>query len=253
MEKIPEKLYCHSCKKKTNHHILKNKSNHEMKLSLDSRDFYADPDDIPMEFSLEYSIIQCMGCDQIAFLKAYSDEEMFNLIEPGNLNRVSLVEHTIYPEEPKNDNSHKILFPFVGKFEFFNLPDQINAVRSETINAYTQDMRLLCNTGIRMIIEAICKVNGIDKIQKKQKEEVDRDSKPPKLINLNLFQKIEELYKQDLINKKQKKILHQIRDIGNETVHEIFKPRPVDLLSYLHIIDFILYNIFEVPHLNFEK
>lgn len=53
--------------------------------------------------------------------------------------------------------------------------------------------------------------------------------------------------------KNKKKILNQIRDIGNETVHEIKRPKSRELIQYLDIIDFILYNIYELPNLSFEK
>ncbi|MCL7871007.1 hypothetical protein [Bacillus altitudinis] len=41
--------------------------------------------------------------------------------------------------------------------------------------------------------------------------------------------------------------------MGNETVHGILKPKQRDLLQYLNIIDFILYIIYEVPYLSFNK
>ncbi|XBO86716.1 DUF4145 domain-containing protein [Bacillus licheniformis] len=73
------------------------------------------------------------------------------------------------------------------------------------------------------------------------------------MVNLKLFEKIEELYKRKIIDEKQKNILLQIKDIGNQTVHEIFRPTLRELLSFLDIIDFILYSIYELPHLNFKN
>lgn len=248
---VPEKLYCRACKRKTNHNIVTNKHGHELKLV----DSYLDYEESDFQFYDEYSIVQCRGCDTIAFLRKYNDEDMFNVTGPDYRNdREYYDEYTVYPEEPKKQDTLEILLQFNEKFEFNHLPDLTSGIRNETINAYKHRMNLLCNTGIRMIIEAICKVNGIDKRPKMKKgvAVLDKENKPV-MVNLKLFEKIEELHKRNLIDEKQKKILNQIRDIGNETVHEIVRPKSRELLQYLNIIDFILYNIYELPNLNFEK
>lgn len=248
---VPEKLYCKACKRKTNHHIVTNKHGHELKLV----ESYLDYEESDFQFYDEHSIVQCRGCDTIAFLRIYNDEGMFNLTGPDyHSDREYYSEYTVYPEEPKKQDTLEHLLQFKEKFDFNHLPDLINEIRDETINAYKHRMNLLCNTGIRMIIEAICKVNGIDKRPKMKKgvAVLDKENKPV-MVNLNLFEKIEKLYEEDLIDDKQKKILNQIRDIGNETVHEIVRPTNRELHQYINIIDFILYHMYELPELNFEK
>nr|CAF1785377.1 hypothetical protein NRS6116_04154 [Bacillus subtilis] len=250
MNVVPEKLFCRMCNRRTNHHMVTNEHGHEFKYVISHLDY----DEVGIEFFEEYSIVQCRGCDTIAFLKKYGDEDMFHLIGPNyHSDREYFEEYTVYPEEPKKD-THEQLLQFNEKFEFDHLPDLISGIRNETINAYKHRMNLLCNTGIRMIIESICKVNGIDKKPKVRRGEtvLDKDNNPV-MVNLSLFEKIEELQKRNLIDEKQKNILNQIRDIGNETVHEIVRPKTRELLQYLNIIDFILYNIYELPNLNFAK
>ncbi|MFS8300872.1 DUF4145 domain-containing protein [Bacillus altitudinis] len=257
MDKVSEKLYCSVCERKTNHNIVTNNDGHKLQLT----DSYLNYEEADICFYVEYSIIQCRGCDNIAFLRRYKDDEMYIVNGPDpNNDRKYYEEYTVYPEEPKEQDNPENLFQliekieFKGKFEFEHLPDLISGIRNEAIDAYNNRMNLLCNTGIRMIIEAICKVNEIDKRPKIKKGEIVLDKeKKPVMVNLNLFEKIEELHEKKLIDEKQKEILNQIRDIGNETVHEIKRPKSRELLQYLDIIDFILYNIYELPNLNFEK
>lgn len=252
MDIVSEKIYCRACKRKTNHIIVTNEHGHKLQLT----DSYLNYEESDVSFDVEYSIVQCRGCDSFSFLRKYNDEEMFNLTGPDYyLDRDYYYEYTVYPEEPKKENPLEKQLQFKEKFEFKHLPDLISGIRNETINAHKHKMNLLCNTGIRMIIEAICKENGIDKRPKMGKgggEVLDKENRPV-MVNLKLFEKIEELHKRNLIDEKQKKLLNQIRDIGNETVHEIKRPKSRELLQYLDIIDFILYNIYELPNLNFKK
>lgn len=248
---VPEKLYCRFCNRKTNHHIVTNKHGHELKWE----ETHLEYEEAELQFCDQYSIVQCRGCDTIAFLRKYSDEDMFDITGPDYHNdRKYYDEYTVYPEEPKKHNIEHPLLQYNEHFVFKHLPDLIQGIRNEVIYAYRHSMNLLCNTGIRMIIESICKVNGIDKKQKmkKGKPAFDNDNKPV-MVNLNLFEKIDELHKRNLIDEKQKDILNQIRDIGNETVHEIVRPSLRDLHNYISIIDFILYHIYELPKLDFKK
>lgn len=251
MDKVSEKLYCGACKRKTNHNIVTNDDGHKLQL----KDSYLNYKETDVYFYVEYSIIQCRGCDSISFLRTYKDDEMFNVIGPDHLtDREYYEENTVYPEEPNKQDTLENLFQFKGRFEFKHLPDLISGIRDEAINAYKNRMNLLCNTGIRMIIEAICKVNEIDKRPKMKKGKIVLDNEnEPVMVNLSLFEKIEELQGRGLIDEEQKKILNQIRDIGNETVHEIKRPKSRELIQYIDIIDFILYNIYELPNLSFEK
>ncbi|MCY7779109.1 DUF4145 domain-containing protein [Bacillus haynesii] len=254
MSKIEEKVYCRHCKTKTNHQIVINGHGHELKHTLTQLDY---DEEIDFQFFEEYAIVQCMGCDTIAFLKKYGDEDMFRLTGPNyHSDREYIEEYTVYPEEPKKESSEVSQLKYYHEhFTFQHLPDLIDGIRREVIFAYENRLELLCNTGIRMIIESICKENGIDKrpkLSKKGQPIFDKQDQPV-MVNLKLFEKIEELYKRKIIDEKQKNILLQIKDIGNQTVHEIFRPTLRELLSFLDIIDFILYSIYELPHLNFKN
>ncbi|MEC0553799.1 DUF4145 domain-containing protein [Bacillus haynesii] len=252
MSKIEEKVYCRHCKTKTNHQVAKNKHGHELKHSISQ----LDPDEISeFQFHEEYYIVQCMGCDTFSFLKIYGDEDMFGLTGPDYYkDRVYYSEYTIYPEEPTKESPLTLLLNFNEKFEFAHLPELIAEIRNEVLYAYRNRMNLLCNTGIRMLIESICKVNGIDKRPKMKKGNpvLDSDNNPV-MVNLNLFDKINELKEKNVIDEKQQRILLEIKDIGNQTVHEIFKPKTRDLLAFIETIDVILYNIYELPHINFTS
>ncbi|XBO86715.1 hypothetical protein AAGG52_04700 [Bacillus licheniformis] len=64
MSKIEEKVYCRHCKTKTNHQIVINGHGHELKHTLTQLDY---DEEIDFQFFEEYAIVQCMGCDTIAF------------------------------------------------------------------------------------------------------------------------------------------------------------------------------------------
>ena len=69
------------------------------------------------------------------------------------------------------------------------------------------------------------------------------------MVNLNLETKVTMLKEKNIIDEEQKRILLEIKDVGNQTVHEIFRPKRRDLLLYFERLDLILYNIFEFPHI----
>ncbi|AMR11472.1 DUF4145 domain-containing protein [Bacillus licheniformis] len=248
MTVVPEKLYCRACKRKTNHQIVKNEHDNELKYSISNLDY---DEEIDFQFNEDYAIVQCRGCDAIAFLKIYGDEDMFHIVGSNyHTDREYFVEYTVFPEEPKKEDPVEQLLQFKEKYEFDHLPNLINGIRNETINAYRQRMNLLCNTGIRMLIESICMVNGIDKRPKIKKGEPVLDGdKNPVMVNLNLVQKINELKEKNIIDEEQRRILLEIKDVGNQTVHEIFRPKRRDLLLYLETLDLILFNIYELPHI----
>ncbi|KDN89561.1 hypothetical protein EF87_21335 [Bacillus amyloliquefaciens] len=202
--------------------------------------------------------MQCMGCDTFAFLDIYEDEDMFEVTGPDyHTDRLYYKEYRVYPKEPMKENPFgpPQLSDYDEKFEFANLPDLISEIRNEAIYAYRQRMNLLCNTGIRMLIETICKVKGIDdKGQriKNGKPIFDKNNEPV-MVPISLEEKIKKLKEKEIINDTLQRIFLEIKDIGNQTVHQFFKPKRSDLLQYLETIDSILYSIFELPHIKFEK
>ncbi|PEB02130.1 DUF4145 domain-containing protein [Bacillus cereus] len=248
MDKIDKKIYCSSCAKKTNHIFLKDKKENKLEYKISDSDF---EEEIDFSFSDEYYIIQCMGCDKVAFLNIYSDETMFYIDGDDYWgNRVYLQDYNVYPEEPQREDVIPKSLRFESQYEFNHLPEFIEVLREEVISAYKINSRLLCGMGIRMIVEAVCKEKGITKTPKLKKGNPILDRNGTTVMrNLTLSEKIDRLKEQNIIDESQKNILHEVRDLGNDTAHEI-KSHTLRLLkSVLNVVEFILYNIYEIPNI----
>ncbi|MGQ4706342.1 DUF4145 domain-containing protein [Bacillus thuringiensis] len=248
MDKIDKKIYCSSCAKKTNHIFLNDKKENKLEYKISDSDF---EEEIDFSFSDEYYIIQCMGCDKVAFLNIYSDETMFYIDGDDYWgNRVYLQDYNVYPEEPQREDVIPKNLRFESQYEFNHLPEFIEVLREEVISAYKINSRLLCGMGLRMIVEAVCKEKGITKTPKLKKGNPILDGNGKNVMrNLTLSEKIDLLKEQNIIDESQKNILHEVRDLGNDTAHEI-KSHTLRLLkSVLNVVDFILYNIYEIPNI----
>lgn len=224
MERLSEKVYCRTCKTKTNHGII---YTHEVKS--------ADP--FGFQWVESYHVIQCLGCDTIAFAHEYGDEDMHS---DGQW----FSQITVYPEQPKN-TKYKLLQ--VEKKKYFNVPEKLLELYEQVIEAYDREYYLLCGAGLRMLIEAICNDLGIENggLYDENGQQRLNDSGQPILSN-NLEGKINGLMEKRLILPGQAKTMHAIRKIGNDTVHEIKTPSIMSLKLCIEIINNLFLNIYEL-------
>ncbi|MGG3193931.1 DUF4145 domain-containing protein [Priestia aryabhattai] len=248
MDKIDKKIYCSSCDKKTNHTFLTDAKGNKLEYIISSSDFEEDTD---LLFSDEYYIVQCMGCDKVAFLNIYSDDTMFYVVGDNQwTDREYVRDYNVYPPEPEKEDIVLESLKYESQYEFSHLPEFIKILRDEVILAYREKAKLLCGIGLRMIVEAVCKEKGLTETPKLRKgSPVLNEDGEVIMKKLNLYEKIETLKKHNIIDESQKNVLHQIRDLGNDTAHEI-KPYNLLLLrQVLNVVDFILYNIYEMPNI----
>ena len=229
---IDGKLYCQSCKQKTNHgYILKHEIN---QLTEGEWDF---------QWEAKYYITQCLGCDSIAFLRVYGDEDMLEQDWEGNF--VHYTEKQIYPEEPTKSFLKNEVIHTVKDFE--KAPESIVELYNQVVSSVNSRHYLLCAVGLRMIVEAICKetevVEGFvrdeegKKIVKKKGNEAIRN---------NLEGKINGLQTAGIIVEKQAETLHQIRHLGNVSAHELEVPKRGTIRKGIEIIENMITNIFEL-------
>ena len=229
-DKINEKLYCSTCKRKNNHKCLMG--------HLESSAQYEDSD---FHFVDEHYIVQCLGCDTIAFFREYHDEGMITYYQNGVVDVTT--EKWVYPEEPN------IEFEFVSAYEKKKMPacpKDIYTLYSQVIDAFNADQYLLCSIGLRMIVEAVCNSLGIDRGPKYDDTGVLVKDKKGKEINLkNIEGKINALKATSRISSTQMQVLHEIRRLGNISAHEIKVPQYKVLYSAIGIVEHCLVDIFE--------
>lgn len=234
---IPEKLYCSVCKRKTNHRYLQK----------DEERGYED-----LQWEENFYITRCLGCDTRAFLKEYSDETMYDYDHYTN-QMVVAYERTVYPEEPIN---------FAEKTEqlleirtFTNVPEFIEMLYSQVVFSYNMKHYLLCAVGLRMIVEAICKELNVEKGKLYILENCSTKINPDGtfIFRKNLEGKINALYDLGVLVWKQTIILHQIRDLGNISAHELVVPKRSTIRSGILVIENILHNIFELDGFQISK
>ncbi len=199
-----EKTYCPICKQRTNH-----KSIHKKEIGNNANDdFY---------WSASYEIVECAGCENIQFRKAYHDENMedYHTTPDGGEAVRSYEEIVCYPFSLENHNELSYLY---------GLPAKIRAIYQETLEAFKVKSYILTGAGFRAVIEAVC---------------IDKNIK-----GKDLQQKINNLLKEKLITEKESKRLHSIRFLGNDSIHEMLKPEPRKLYIVLEIIEHLLNNIY---------
>lgn len=228
IEKFHEKLYCQVCKGKTNHGI-------GFKYTESS---YED-----FQWEKDYYVTKCLGCDSIAFATEYGDESMVGRDEFGDYEVYTSVK--VYPEEPKNEINQRF-DPHILK-EFNNTPDLIEMLYIQIVTAYNMKSYLLSAVGLRMMLDGICKDLNIKEgfvLNENGEKEVNNEGE--EIRNRKLIGKINGLIEQGVIVQKQAAILHQIRELGNTTVHELEVPKRRTVQFGLDIIENMIHNIYEL-------
>lgn len=231
LKKTSSKVYCQKCKVRTNHGII-----------LSHSEKSNDPWDI--QWHQEYFIAQCLGCDTIAFISEYGDESMIEIDRYGE--QEYFTDTTVYPEEPVLEK--KMKFEPYSKKLFEEAPVIIQTMYSQIITAFNMESYLLAAVGLRMIVEGICKnlgieegyvldVNNTKKLKKNSNNEVRSKS---------LEGKINGLVEKTLVIQSQANILHQIRELGNASAHELQNPKRKTVKLAIEILEKILEQIYEL-------
>lgn len=238
MEKLQTKVYCDRCKRRTNHGILKHHREEENH-----------PDDLCWQE--DYYISICLGCDNVNFVSVYHDQSMV-IYDPYEEEYEHFEDIKVYPPEPTKDieifNVHK-------ERSFKNLPEIIKVLYKEVVKSYNANLYLLSAIGLRMIVEGICKDLGIEdgyivdeNTGGKKKDKNGKEIRSKKLVG-----QINGMIEKGVIVQVQSRILHQIRELGNQTAHELKKPKDRTISSGIEIIESILHIIYELDQFNIMK
>ncbi|WP_025115337.1 DUF4145 domain-containing protein [Lysinibacillus fusiformis] len=231
MKDLNEQVYCSNCKGKRNHKIISTYSE-----GASVQDDY--------HWHAEYHIVKCAGCNKIAFVVQYGDEDTWDYID-GEREWVDLF--TVYPEEPEEDK--RLDIHQVEKKYFKHAPEIINHLYEQIVESYSNKHFILCTSGLRTLIEGICSQLGI-------KKGYLYDEAGAKLPNKDgvikksetLGGRIFELYERGLILFPQALILQKVKGIGNDAIHEIIVPNVKTIKKIIDIIEKVIYDIYELKN-----
>lgn len=209
------KSICSNCKRDTNQKVIC-----EKKVTYNEESGWWD--------ITKYQIIECKGCDSISFRKLYDDVAQSQGADYG----LETWTQELFPKRSINTIHIKSLH---------NTPTNVKNMYRETIDAFNNNQHILCSAGMRSIIEGVCKERGIEK------GEVD-DGKGGKKYSRKLDGKIEALASNGFLTKDKANILHELRFLGNEALHELTSPSSDELKIGIEIIEHTLDNLYEFEH-----
>lgn len=156
---------------------------------------------------INYMIVSCCGCGSISFAQKSMCSEDFD--EDGRF-----IEYVNQYPIPK--------LGFDNLINDYDIPYIIRLIYKQTCNSIANNDYLLAGIGLRAIIEAIC---------------VYEDIKGEKLYN-----KIDNLFKSDAISARDRDVLHAIRFMGNDAVHEMLSPTEEQVKIVIKIVENLLEN-----------
>jgi len=203
------RTHCNKCEKEMNHQILMDYFESGTVVLDSDFDIKHGKIDYTGNFSNDYQIIKCSGCDTISY---------------RNFNYFSE-----YQNDFDNDGTWEERYPVSKRRmekDYKYLPSTFIQIYKEVIMAYNNDGFILCAAGIRAVLEGICKDKGITKD--------------------NLEEKIKKMREQGFINPQHENILHKLRFLGNDALHDLQKPTQKEVDSALDIIEHIIESLYEI-------
>lgn len=197
------RCYCDQCNRETNHTVM-----YSTKQKSDDEDYW---------WQSTYSIVKCMGCDNIQFHKEDIDEDDVREDINGDLSYFPTI--SVFPIHQKKVDPIK---------DTWRLPGIVQTLYKETMDCLNNGALQLAAAGFRATIEAICQDNGIE--------------------GKTLETKINNMAKSHLITTADRDNLHAIRFIGNDSIHGIKKYSEAQVIIVAHIVNAILTTHYLIAH-----
>lgn len=165
----------------------------------------------------DFMIVQCRGCETTSFLheSTCSEDEDW---DPELEQMVPVPTVKIYPSRIAGRKA------FDGLYE---LPHGLVRVYKETHAAICNQLNILAGIGIRSLIESVCKHQSIH--------------------GGTLKAKIDQLESQLLVTPTGAKILHSIRDLGNDAAHDARPSSSAQLGIAFDVVEHLLREVYILP------
>lgn len=205
LAKIPERtwVYCNRCKGDTRHESLYKSSRQEAECDEDHRPMFVE--------TWLYLGWRCLGCDSVALEERYTCEGMHD--EDGN----DIWDSTFHPDRARGKIKAK---------HFNNLPESLKRIYKESLIAFNSEAQLLSATGLRSLIEGVCRDKNIE--------------------GRNLEKMIDGLAQ--VLPENIVKNLHSLRFMGNSATHELTPPSHYELRLAIEICEDLLNYLYELDY-----
>ena len=165
-------------------------------------------------FHEHFLVFQCNGCGAFSACRRVTDtQDMYDGPDEWECR---------YSEE-----SWPQVIPNHRPIEIRPLPEPIDEVYLQVLEALAQKMWYLAAAGLRMLVEGICKEKGIN----------ERD----------LYKNIEKLKANGHITNQKYELLHATRLVGNDAAHIDPAFSPEACLEALPVVESVLYELYVLP------
>ena len=197
---------CRECHRDTKHEIIT-----EATLSGSHG-----PAEYSIDWAIEHQIVRCLGCETISFRKTTGSDQDLVQVSEDEWEYQPLIEIYPNPREGRQPLSDASL-----------LPDKIQRIYEESLQALNDTQPVLCGIGIRAIVETVCK---------------ERNA-----TGADLFNKINSLVGLGVLTQDGADILHKLRTLGNDAAHEV-KPHSLQELGLaFDVVDHLLLGVYILP------
>jgi hypothetical protein len=194
-----KKIFCNSCKQETNH-----VAQGDYSARVDGEDGWWWHEGV-------YRLWACAGCESGLLEICWTNV---------TLTRDDGSQEYTYEYYPKRA-SHEIEAKM-----FLRLPQKLQKIYKETIQAFNEGIDLLCTAGLRALLEGICEDKNIS--------------------GSNLEKKIDALV--GLLPKNIVESLHSFRFMGNTAIHELTPPDRADLWLAIEVSEDLLNYFYELDY-----
>jgi Domain of unknown function (DUF4145) len=128
---------------------------------------------------------------------------------------------------------------------------RVDSVYHQTITAFNNKLPTLAGAGIRLLIEGICLENKISsgKVYTDDGKLLRHHETGKTRIKETLEGKTNGLRDKGYISKKQAKLLHQLRKLGNEATHALDEPPLALIAESITAIEHLMAQVYEQPEL----
>ncbi|QQR78594.1 MAG: DUF4145 domain-containing protein [Candidatus Moraniibacteriota bacterium] len=197
------KIPCIQCDQKTNHQVLSS--------------VYSIWNDRDISWDSHFEIVKCMGCDFISFRSASTFSEDIET-DPDTGEAIYPITEELYPNRIMGKRAMK---------EAYLLPYPLAPIYKEVYDAMCRNSRILASTGIRILVEAICKAEGAK--------------------GADLEKKIDDLVKRGILTADNAETLHSTRLLGNRSAHEGEQSTAEEIGVAMDIVENLMHRVYVIP------